>query len=198
MTESGNEIQAITDKQYLTVNSGHGDESVIYLTFSSANKDSVDEIIKKSDKFPDSDYLSLLPEIADILHCTVSELQSRPHEMLDILTETYINYWHSDRQAIQNALERITDLNRETENELTETVLKSDIPEKFQRTAHISREMQRQLAEELFNPVFADTAPFSLVHHSGNRNRSNPQIHENFDNPACKRDDDCDNQNHHT
>ncbi|MEE5993715.1 MAG: hypothetical protein V3G42_10800 [Oscillospiraceae bacterium] len=167
MTESGNLIQAITDKQYLTVNSGYGaeivkgldlsgipyfakfDESVIYLTFSSANKDSVDEIIRKSDKFPDSDYLSLLPEIADILHCTVSELQSRPHEMLDILTKTYINYWHSDRQAIQNALERITDLNRETENELAETVLKPDIPEKSQQTAHISREMQKQFAEEL-------------------------------------------------
>ena len=167
MTESGNEIQAITDKQYLTVNSGHGaeivkgldlsgipyfakfDESVIYLTFSSANKDSVDEIIRKSDKFPDSDYLSLLPEIADILHCTVSELQSRPHEMLDILAKTYINYWHSDRQTIQNALERITDLNHETENELAETVLKPDIPEKSQQTAHISREMQRQFAEEL-------------------------------------------------
>ena len=109
MTESGNLIQSITDKQYLTVNSGYGleivkgldlsgipyfakfDESVIYLTFSSANKNSVDEIIKKSDKFPDLDYLSLLPEIADILHCSVNELQSRPHEMLDILAKTYIN-----------------------------------------------------------------------------------------------------------
>ena len=167
MTESGNLIQSITDKQYLTVNSGYGaeivkgldlsgipyfakfDESVIYLTFSSANKDSVDEIIKKSDKFPDSDYLSLLPEIADILHCSVNELQSRPHEMIDILTKTYINYWHSDRQTIQNALERITDLNRETENETAEILLKPDIPEKSQQTAHISREMQRQFAEEL-------------------------------------------------
>lgn len=167
MIESGNQIQAITDKQYLTVNSGHGaeivkvldlsgipyfakfDESVIYLTFSSANKNSVDEIIKKSDKFPDSDYLSLLPEIADILHCSVNELQSRPHEMLDILAKTYINYWYSDRQTIQNALERITDLNRETENETAEILLKPDIPEKSQQTAHISREMQRQFAEEL-------------------------------------------------
>ena len=156
MTESGNLIQAITDKQYLTVNSGYGaeivkgldlsgipyfakfDESVIYLTFSSANKNSVDEIIKKSDKFPDSDYLSLLPEIADILHCSVNELQSRPHEM-----------WYSDRQTIQNALERITDLNRETENETAEILLKPDISEKSQQTAHISREMQRQFAEEL-------------------------------------------------
>ena len=167
MTESGNKIQEITDKKYLTVNSGHGaeivksldlgnipyfakfDENVIYLTFSSEHKNAVDEIIKKSDKYPDADYLSLLPEIAEILNCSVNELHSIPHEMLDILSKTYINYWYSDRQTIQNALERITDLNRETENELTELMQKPDIPEKSHQIAHISREMQRQFAEEL-------------------------------------------------
>ena len=92
---------------------------------------------------------NLIQEIAEILNCSVNELQSKPHEMLDILAKTYINYWYSDRQTIQNALERITDLNRETENELTELMQKPDIPEKSHQIAHISREMQRQFAEEL-------------------------------------------------
>jgi len=71
---------------------------------------------------------NLIQEIAEILNCSVNELQSRPHEMLDILEKTYINYWHSD---------------------LTELMQKPDIPEKSHQIAHISREMQRQFAEEL-------------------------------------------------
>ena len=70
MTESGNKIQEITDKKYLTVNSGHGaeivkgldlgnipyfakfDESVIYLTFSSEHKNAVDEIEEMPEEMP--------------------------------------------------------------------------------------------------------------------------------------------------
>ena len=148
MMYSGDKLSDIPDKQYLTIETEHAaeiirgldlsgiayfakaEENVIYLTFSADCKVVVDEIVAKAESGDYEElmlqlsengsdgYAPLYAEIAEILHCAVGSVTSRPPEITDILAKTYINYWHSDRQTIQRALERIIDLNAETENEL--------------------------------------------------------------------------------
>ena len=47
----------------------------------------------------------LLPEIADVLGVTVSQLESKPIDVQLILAQTYVNCWHSDNCSIKKALE---------------------------------------------------------------------------------------------
>lgn len=141
----------IPDKQYLTLKTVHAaeiikgleqskipyyvkvDDDTIYLTFSAESRSVVDEITKKaesgdyeemmlslSEKKSDG-YVPIYKEIADILYCSVGSLTNRPPEIVEMIAKTYINYWHSDRQTIQKALECIIDLNAETESELSLT-----------------------------------------------------------------------------
>ena len=48
----------------------------------------------------------LLPEIADVLGVTVSQLESKPIDVQLILAQTYVNCWHSDNCSIKKALEQ--------------------------------------------------------------------------------------------
>lgn len=48
----------------------------------------------------------LLPEIADVLGVTVSQLESKPIDVQLILAQTYVNCWHSDNYSIKKALEQ--------------------------------------------------------------------------------------------
>lgn len=48
----------------------------------------------------------LLPEIADVLGVTISQLESKPIDVQLILAQTYINCWHSDHGNIKQALEQ--------------------------------------------------------------------------------------------
>lgn len=148
MMYSGDELKDIPNKQYMTIETAHAaeivkgldlsgvpyfakhDENVMYLTFSAENRSAVDEIIRKAEsgdyeemmlqlsENKSDGYAPLIPEIAEILHCAVGSVTARPPELVETLAKTYINYWHSDRQTIQEALERIIDLNTETENEV--------------------------------------------------------------------------------
>lgn len=62
----------------------------------------------------------LLPEIADVLGVTVSQLESKPIDVQLILAQTYVNCWHSDNCSIKKALEQdlyVDDKEPETENQ---------------------------------------------------------------------------------
>lgn len=164
MIYGGDELKDIPNKQYMTIGTAHAaqivkgldlsgipyfakhDENVMYLTFSAENRSAVDEIIRKADSGDYEEmvlqlseskadgYAPLIPEIAEILHCAVGSVTARPPELVDTLAKTYINYWHSDRQTIQEALERIIDLNTETKNEVMEhsisVIQQNNTPEK--------------------------------------------------------------------
>ena len=163
MMYSGDKLSDIPDKQYLTVETARAaeiirgldlsgiayfakaEDDVIYLTFSADCKAVVDEIVAKAQSGDYEElmiqlsengsnrYAPLYAEIAEILHCAVGSVTSRPPEIVDMLAKTYINYWLSDRQTIQRALERIIDLNADTENELAEMALKAEQPKQTDR-----------------------------------------------------------------
>ena len=62
----------------------------------------------------------LLPEIADVLGVTVSQLESKPIDVQLILAQTYVNCWHSDNCSIKKALEEdlyVDGKEPETENQ---------------------------------------------------------------------------------
>lgn len=62
----------------------------------------------------------LLPEIADVLGVTVSQLESKPIDVQLILAQTYVNCWHSDNYSIKKTLEQdlyVDDKEPETENQ---------------------------------------------------------------------------------
>ena len=122
MMYSGDKLCDIPDKQYLTVETAHAadiirgldlsgvsyfakaDDDVLYLTFSAKDKAAVDEIITKAESGEYEEmmlqlsesgadgYAPLYVEIADILHCAVGSVTSRPPEVVDTLAKTYINY----------------------------------------------------------------------------------------------------------
>lgn len=98
------------------------------LTYDSSFSSRVDEIIKKSssgeyeqllreikDRKNISSYLSLLPEISEILEMSVSTLKSRPEEMQEILCKTYTDLWYCDTLTIRNRLSELlmTDIHKE-------------------------------------------------------------------------------------
>ena len=164
MMYSGHELNEIPDPEYLTLETAHAaviirgldlsgivyhakaDENVVYLAFSAGDRPIVDEIAAKAESGDYEEmmlslsengsdgYAPLYQEIADILHCAVGSVTSCPPEVIESLAKTYINYWHSDKQTIQRALERIIDLNTETENELAEmslaVTMQNNTPEK--------------------------------------------------------------------
>ena len=108
-------------------------DSEIVLSYDGSFKEQVEEIIRKAltgansgllrelkeKGLPDS-YLSLLPEVAEILHTTVGTLQARPEEVKLCLCKTYTDLWLCDTYTIQRNLDRVLTVNFRTKEEMQE------------------------------------------------------------------------------
>ena len=77
----------------------------------------------------------LLPEIADVLGVTISQLESKPIDVQLILAQTYINCWHSDHGNIKQALDQALYVD--------EKAAKEPEPEKEEISNHRKHEMER-------------------------------------------------------
>lgn len=77
----------------------------------------------------------LLPEIADVLGVTVSQLESKPIDIQLILAQTYVNCWHSDQGNIKQALEQALYVDEKT--------AKEPEPKKGEISNHRKHEMER-------------------------------------------------------
>ena len=88
---------------------------------------------------PDNKYYArlLLPEIADVLDVSVSQLEGRPIDVQILLAKTYVNGWQSDRESLKQALKANIYVNDDTHN--TQEIQKK---EKKGRTKSID-EMER-------------------------------------------------------
>lgn len=73
---------------------------------------------RKIDYTESENYLSLIPEIAQILNMSVSSVKSFPNDIQQALCSTYVNNYHSDPISIKQELGRIIHLNAETEKEI--------------------------------------------------------------------------------
>lgn len=101
-----------------------------------------------------SDYDRLLPEIAELMNVSVSQLENYPRDMQMFLCQTYINNYQLDKEAVKLALCNVINLNvpSEPQNQTKENLLQKTSQErqdKFlpacdelsneKRTFHISR-----------------------------------------------------------
>ncbi len=73
---------------------------------------------RKIDYTESENYLSLIPEIAQILNMSVSSVKSFPNDIQQALCSTYVNNYHSDPISIKQELGKIIHLNAETEREI--------------------------------------------------------------------------------
>lgn len=99
----------------------------------------------------EGDYTALLPEVAEVLHTTVGTLKKRPLDIQEHLCKAYVDYWQADRYTLHRELDRIVTLGSRGYDDLREYEKKSHTPPKQEHsdTAYITREMQKQAAEEV-------------------------------------------------
>lgn len=100
-------------------------EKNLSLAYDGSRKDSVDEIIKKAEsgeyEVIEREYLldrpkcyeRLLPEIADMLNMSITQLRVSK-ALSDRLVGTYISNWYADRYTIQSKLGQFVDLSYTT------------------------------------------------------------------------------------
>ncbi|HBM99015.1 MAG TPA: hypothetical protein DD413_06265 [Ruminococcus sp.] len=101
-----------------------------------------------------SDYDRLLPEIAELMNVSVSQLENYPRDMQMFLCQTYINNYQLDKEAAKLALCNVINLNipSEPQNPKKENLLQKTSQERQdkllpacdewnneKRTFHISR-----------------------------------------------------------
>ncbi|MGN0594193.1 MAG: hypothetical protein ACI4I6_03485 [Hominimerdicola sp.] len=116
-------------------------------------------------------YKELLPEIAELLNTSVSELESRPEDMQCLLGQVYINNYYSDIFEIKQELGKVIELNSATQSEIQayeqqKNVQKSPpeprnvvqdskneftkaVLEEKKMNIYFSREQRRKVAEQL-------------------------------------------------
>lgn len=107
-------------------------------------------------------YKELLPEIAELLNTSVSELETRPEDVKSILGQIYVNNYFSDVFEIKKELGKVIDLNAATRAEIKayeqQKILQKNSPESSnevqereekQRNIYFSREQRRKMAEKL-------------------------------------------------
>ena len=116
-------------------------------------------------------YKELLPEIAELLNTSVSELESRPEDMQCLLGQVYINNYYSDIFEIKQELGKVIELNSATQSEIQayeqQKIVQKNPPEprnvvqdskneftkavleEKKRNIYFSREQRRKVAEQL-------------------------------------------------
>lgn len=67
---------------------------------------------------PDNKYYArlLLPEIADVLDVSVSQLERKPIDVQILLAKTYVNGWQSDKESLKQMLKANIYVNDNTHN----------------------------------------------------------------------------------
>lgn len=153
MKSRGTNLQSIENKQFVTLDTTKAESIILgldqsglpyyakyndlklTLSYSGADTMRVAEIIgkntnnsddeiqriRKADSF--EEYMTLLPEIADVLNTSVTALNEESRDIRLLLAQTYADLWHSDDVTIKQALGRVLDLNPETEKEVQEHFL---------------------------------------------------------------------------
>lgn len=119
------------------------DEERMLLAYSKKDENKVGEILAKGvygydealllfQSEPNNRYYAqlLLPEIADVLGVSISQLESKPVDIQILLARTYVSYWHSDNASIRKVLQQDIFVNHKEEKET-------------EREKHINHEMER-------------------------------------------------------
>lgn len=143
---SGSDIQSIENRRFVTIStddaenivkgieqsgmiySARFDDKKLSLVYSEHDKDRMDEILHKANneaiervrsyQSGESDVLSLLPEIAELMKTSVSHLKRQPYDLQERLADTYVNYWYSDSATMLSALKSVMMLDRNAEAEI--------------------------------------------------------------------------------
>lgn len=153
MKTRGTNLQSIENKRFVTLDTTHAESIVLgldqsgmpyyakyndlklTLSYGGADTKRVAEIIGKNENTDDDEiqrirkadsfeeYMTLLPEIADILNTSVTALNEESRDIRLLLAQTYADLWHSDSVTIKQALGRVLDLNYETEKDVREHFL---------------------------------------------------------------------------
>ena len=130
-------------------------EMSLSLAFDGTRKDSVDEIIRKAESGEYAiieremkenrakAYERLLPEIADMLDMSITQLRVSK-ALTDRLVATYITNWFADRDTIQSKLAQFVDLGYAAVLERESR----DIRREFVNTAHERSDKERQADTE--------------------------------------------------
>lgn len=124
-TEKGEKIVLALEKCRIPYFARYND-SEISLTYNAEYKENIEEIIQKmlsgaydeivaelKRKSDNNGYMSLIPEIANILNTSVSFLKNRPDELQEILCKRYVNLWCCDTPTIKRELSEVLNLNTE-------------------------------------------------------------------------------------
>jgi hypothetical protein len=109
-------------------------------------------VIELKECLKTDDYSALLPEIAEALHTTVGTLQAKPLDIQEHLCKAYVDFWQSDSKTLHRELDRIVMVNSRSYDELHEHEKRVHAPHHSEQTepaAYITREMQKQAAEEV-------------------------------------------------
>ncbi len=85
---------------------------------------------RKIDFSKNENYLSLLPEIAQILNMSVSSIKRFPYDIQQTLCSTYVNNYHSDSISIKRELSKVFQLNAETDREIDNSKRNEPVEEK--------------------------------------------------------------------
>lgn len=152
LVQSNIRYSAKYDEEKLTLVYSLNDESKIKEIIAKAKTDTADLIERiRSGNGDIHSYQtvavlhSLLPEIADIMCLSTSELESRPAELRLFLAQSYVNYWFCDRATIQEELNRITELGFSAQNELEAAHRQREASNNTPETRKDIHEMEQQL-----------------------------------------------------
>lgn len=112
-----------------------------------SNTDFLPEVaIATPEKSPDQ---SLMPEIAGILHMSVSEIESKPQDIQQMLKDMYIANYFSDPATLQQTLTAIINPNHETQRDLQSHQAETETPIAASAKEADSDSRKHQQAQEL-------------------------------------------------
>lgn len=166
-TEYANRIINGLEQSGISYSAKYNSEK-ISLMFSSADIKRLENIIERSSKTPtydvierekkpqgESNYIELLPEIAQVLNVSVSSLQNRPIDIQMMLAQIYINNYYADNIAIKEALGQVVELNTTTENEIAQAkqieISANNTPERRKITNEEEKILSNSAAVEQIN-----------------------------------------------
>lgn len=111
--------------------------------------DSISELPEKSLAVPDkSNDAALLPEIAELMNMSVSELESKPQDIKEMLVSMYTANYFSDPATLQESLADIINPNPQTEKEIAakqETLTDKTVPAKDKTAEKTTQQAETQL-----------------------------------------------------
>lgn len=121
LVASGIQYSAKYNDEKLTLVYSLNDEKRVQEILRKAKTDTADYIERiRNEDGNMEEYISLLPEIANIMGVSTSSLENRPAELRLFLAQAFVNYWFCDKTTIQEELNRVTELGYYAKNEVEE------------------------------------------------------------------------------